>query len=177
MAREKVFLDQVKGKLESTVSSRTIRKAVLRDIRELSTGVGIGVTQRPMSVRNPAGAPLSPTESGVPAATPLAVNEIYREATEFRANQETAWKLEVGRLKKTHDKKLDHLDIQLRSEQYEINKSKSSAGSLMCQLAFGDFSFLSHSFRLYDGAGQNGATPYAHAPSACKEPAEGLCHG
>ncbi|VDK43807.1 unnamed protein product [Taenia asiatica] len=98
---EKTFLEQFKQKLERSVGSRTLRKAVFRDVRDTFSG-GNAVLRTPPDI-------------------PPAVEEHYTEAANFLRQREATLSAQMSRLKEVHKKKLSHLDLQLYSEQYELN--------------------------------------------------------
>ncbi|KAL5969178.1 Serine/threonine-protein kinase 10 [Taenia solium] len=98
---EKTFLEQFKQKLECSVGSRTLRKAVFRDVRDTFSS-GNAVLRTPPNI-------------------PPAVEEHYTEAANFLRQREATLSAQMLRLKEVHQKKLSHLDLQLYSEQYELN--------------------------------------------------------
>uniref|UniRef100_A0A0R3SQ74 Centrosomal protein of 95 kDa n=1 Tax=Hymenolepis diminuta TaxID=6216 RepID=A0A0R3SQ74_HYMDI len=102
---EKAFLDQFKQKLERKMSSRTLRKSIFRDVRE-----NIGSSGGIASLRA-----LANDGSSAQAG------EYYSEAIEFLERQESNVASQLGKLKEVHKKRIAHLDLQLQSEQYELN--------------------------------------------------------
>ncbi|KAM3173526.1 hypothetical protein ACTXT7_012343 [Hymenolepis weldensis] len=102
---EKAFLDQFKQKLERKMSSRTLRKSIFRDVRE-NTGSSGGIASL-RALANDG----SSTQAG----------DYYSEAVEFLERQESNLASQLGKLKEAHKKKIAHLDLQLQSEQYELN--------------------------------------------------------
>ncbi|VDD74184.1 unnamed protein product [Mesocestoides corti] len=111
---EKAFLDQFKSKLEYTVSSRTLRKSVYREVRDTVCGVASG-TPRPTSARE---------RTLASADTSAPIGEYYRDAIAFREAQEASWCADLAQLKAAHEEKLVQLEAQLRTDQYNINLSK-----------------------------------------------------
>nr|CDS31931.1 STE20 serine:threonine protein kinase [Hymenolepis microstoma] len=102
---EKTFLDQFKLQLERNVPSRTLRKSIFRNVREsIDSGRGIS------SLRA-----LANDGSSVQAS------EYYWEAAKFLEREESNLASQVNKLKEVHKKKIAHLDLQLQSEQYELN--------------------------------------------------------
>uniref|UniRef100_A0A0R3WSA7 DUF4200 domain-containing protein n=1 Tax=Hydatigena taeniaeformis TaxID=6205 RepID=A0A0R3WSA7_HYDTA len=98
---EKAFLEQFKQKLDRSVSSRTLRKAVFRDVRDTFSS-GSAVLRTPPDI-------------------PKSVEELYIEAANFLHQQEATSSSQMAHLKEVHQKKLGHLELQLFSEQYELN--------------------------------------------------------
>lgn len=91
------------------MSSRTLRKSIFRDVRE-----NIGSSGGIASLRALANDGSS-TQAG----------EYYSEAIEFLERQESNLASQLGQLKEVHKKRIAHLDLQLQSEQYELNMSES----------------------------------------------------
>ncbi|KAM7541353.1 hypothetical protein Aperf_G00000043738 [Anoplocephala perfoliata] len=115
---EKAFLDQFRQKLEREVSSRTLRKAIFREVRDnLGSSGGI--------------AKLNATVTGVSSPQ---VSECYAEALDFIRRQEASLISQQNKLKEVHQKKVAHLDLQLQSEQYELNTNFTKDQGKMEQL-------------------------------------------
>ncbi|CDS35968.1 STE20 serine:threonine protein kinase [Echinococcus multilocularis] len=110
---EKTFLEQFKQKLEHNVASRTLRKAVFRDVRD-TFGSGITVLRTPSDI-------------------PPAVEQHYAEAANFFRHREAELNSQVTQLTEVYHKKLGHLDLQLYSEQYELNMGFTKKQGMMEQ--------------------------------------------
>ncbi|VDO07235.1 unnamed protein product [Rodentolepis nana] len=102
---EKTFLDQFKLQLERNVSSRTLRKSIFRDVRD-SIDSNRGITTLRALANN---------GSSMPAS------EYCLEAVKFLEREESNLASQLNKLKEVHNKKIAHLDLQLQSEQYELN--------------------------------------------------------
>nr|CDS22752.1 STE20 serine:threonine protein kinase [Echinococcus granulosus] len=113
MQSEKTFLEQFKQKLEHNVASRTLRKAVFRDVRD-AFGSGITVLRTPSDI-------------------PPAVEQHYAEAADFFRHREVELNSQVTQLTEVYHKKLGHLDLQLYSEQYELNMGFTKKQGMMEQ--------------------------------------------
>uniref|UniRef100_A0A5K3EPU1 Protein kinase domain-containing protein n=3 Tax=Mesocestoides corti TaxID=53468 RepID=A0A5K3EPU1_MESCO len=120
---EKAFLDQFKSKLEYTVSSRTLRKSVYREVRDTVCGVASG-TPRPTSARE---------RTLASADTSAPIGEYYRDAIAFREAQEASWCADLAQLKAAHEEKLVQLEAQLRTDQYNINLNSTKEQGRMEQ--------------------------------------------
>lgn len=88
------------------VNSRTLRKTILRDVRDSFAGiVGGGRMLR------------------VPTDASSAVVQCYNEAADYLRHQEATLSTQLAQIKEVQQKKIAHLDLQLQSEQYELNMS------------------------------------------------------
>ncbi|KAL7063149.1 hypothetical protein AAHC03_0987 [Spirometra sp. Aus1] len=105
---EKEVRGRMKSKLDSSNISRSKRKAILRDL---------------MDTNQDAYRPPSTNRS---VSSESSYSELSREVAEFRDNQRIRWDLETAKLKESHDKKLAHLSIQHRSEQFMINQNHAN---------------------------------------------------
>ncbi|BHF59790.1 hypothetical protein SprV_0100275100 [Sparganum proliferum] len=104
---EKEVRGRMKSKLDSSNISRSKRKAILRDLMDSNQDA-----YRPPSSKS--------------VSSESAYSELSREVAEFRDNQRVRWDLETAKLKEAHDKKLAHLSIQHRSEQFMINQNHAN---------------------------------------------------
>ncbi|VDN13934.1 unnamed protein product [Dibothriocephalus latus] len=108
LSGEKIVRDRLKSKLDNSNISRWKRKAILRDLMDSDQD------------------PYRPPSSASSVSSEASYNELSREVAEFRDHQREYWDQEIAKLKESHDKKLAHLSIQHRSEQFMINQSKYS---------------------------------------------------
>lgn len=69
-----------------------------------------------------------------PQDIPPAVEEHYAEAANFLRQREATFSGQMEQLKEVHEKKLGHLELQLYSEQYELNMSAFSQLTLSTTL-------------------------------------------